>query len=207
MEIELVTLDKIIPYARNPRKNALAVANVASSIKEFGWRQPIVVDSEMVGVAGHTRLEAAHCLGVDKVPVHVARNLSVEQIKAYRLADNRTGQDAEWDHELLSLELTDLSDADFNLDFTGFTDNELTDLLNYKPSINELYPDGEKGSLQGLLAESHMAVHTYPEKNFIALDIFTCGNEGEPYSVVDYFREKLDVVSYSINIIPRGRTL
>ena len=71
--------------------------------------------------------------------------------------------------------------------------------------FHKFVPQGETSIW--LLAESHMAVHTYPEKNFIALDIITCGNEGEPYSVVDYFREKLDVVSYSINIIPRGRTL
>lgn len=129
MKIELIQTDKLIPYARNPRKNQQAVGKVAASIKEFGFRQPIVVDPDMVIIAGHTRLQAAQQLGIEEVPVHVAENLTPTQIKALRIADNRTHEEAEWDTELLPLELADLQEADFDLNLTGFDDSELTRLL------------------------------------------------------------------------------
>lgn len=86
MKVELFDLKKLVPYARNPRITAHAVDKVAASIKEFGFRQPIVVDSEMVIIAGHTRYQAAQKLGLKKVPVHVAEGLSAEQVKAYRIS-------------------------------------------------------------------------------------------------------------------------
>lgn len=129
MKIEKINIDRLIPYARNPRNNKASVSKVASSIKEYGWQQPIVVDNEMVVIAGHTRLLAAQQLGLNEVPVHIAANLTAEQIKAYRLADNRIAQDSEWDESLLALELAELESLDFDLDLTGFTPNELNDLL------------------------------------------------------------------------------
>lgn len=120
-------IEKIIPYARNPRKNEAAIDKVAASIKEFGWRQPIVVDQEMVVIAGHTRLQAAKRLGMDKVPVHVAEGLTDAQIKAYRLADNRSAQEAEWDIDLLALELGELEGIDISL--TGFDKDEIDKYL------------------------------------------------------------------------------
>ena len=125
MKVETAAIKTVVPYARNPRKNEAAVAKVAASIKEFGWRQPIVVDSEMVVIAGHTRLEAARALGMAKVPIHVAKDFTPQQIKAYRIADNRVGQEAEWDEDYLALELLDLQEADFDLSLTGFDDDEL----------------------------------------------------------------------------------
>lgn len=95
MKVELIEIGRVIPYARNPRKNEAAIAKVAASIKEYGFRQPIVVDEEMVIIAGHTRLQAAQTLALKKVPVHVATGLTPAQIKAYRLADNRTHEDAD----------------------------------------------------------------------------------------------------------------
>ena len=89
MKIENVSIAKVIPYIRNPRKNENAVEKVASSIKEFGFRQPIVVDEESVIIAGHTRYESAKRLGMETVPVHVAKGLTPQQVKAYRIADNR----------------------------------------------------------------------------------------------------------------------
>src|SRR5512134_3126740 len=127
MKVALVDIKRVVPYARNPRKNAAAVAKVVASLKEFGWRQPIVVDSEMVIVVGHTRLLAALQLGMDKVPVHVADNLTPAQIKAYRIMDNRSHEDSEWDDSLLALELGDLKDEDFDLELTGFADEELAE--------------------------------------------------------------------------------
>lgn len=129
MKIKNVAIDTVIPYARNPRNNQGAIAKVAGSIKEFGWQQPIVVDSEMVVIAGHTRLAAAQSLGMKKVPIVIAENLTPAQVKAYRLADNRVSQEAEWDHDLLTLELQDLVGEEYNLDLTGFSDDELAALL------------------------------------------------------------------------------
>jgi len=129
MKIQEVNIDDIIPYAKNPRQNDEAIAKVASSLKEFGWRQPIVVDKEMVVIAGHTRLGAARRLNYKKVPIHIATDLTENQIKAYRIADNRVGQEAKWDEDLLSLELKDLQLDGYDLEQTGFNDDELDALL------------------------------------------------------------------------------
>jgi ParB-like chromosome segregation protein Spo0J len=129
LKVDLIPIEKVIPYAKNPRRNEAAIAKVAGSIKEFGFRQPIVVDSEMVVIAGHTRLEAARSLGIANVPVHIAEGLSKSQIKAYRIADNRVAQEAEWDLDLLKIELSELRDEEFDLSETGFDEDELNDLL------------------------------------------------------------------------------
>jgi DNA modification methylase len=129
MDIITLPIAQLIPYARNPRRNDDAIATVAASIAEFGWRQPIVVDEQMVIVAGHTRWEAAKRLGMTVVPVHVARGLTPPQLRAYRLMDNRSHQNATWDDDLLKLELADLNLDDFDLTLTGFDDAELDRLL------------------------------------------------------------------------------
>jgi DNA modification methylase len=129
MRIETVALEKIIPYARNPRRNEHAVAKVAGSIKEFGWQQPIVVDTDYVIVAGHTRYLAAQQLGMKELPVKIADDLTPAQIKAYRIADNRTHEEAEWIDELLAIELGEIRDMGYDLDITGFDPDELDKLL------------------------------------------------------------------------------
>ncbi len=129
MEIQTVGIDEVIPYAKNPRKNDAAVDKVAGSLKEFGWRQPIVVDAEMVVIAGHTRLAAARKLKLDQVPIHIATDLTANQIKAYRIADNRVSQEAKWDDDLLALELADLDLENYDLSKTGFNDDELAALM------------------------------------------------------------------------------
>jgi len=96
MKIELWKLSQVKPYPNNPRVNDDAVDAVAASLREFGFRQPIVVDAEGVIICGHTRFKAAQKLGLEKVPVHVAKDLSPEQIKAYRKADKQTASLAEW---------------------------------------------------------------------------------------------------------------
>lgn len=135
MKVTFAPIEKIIPYARNPRRNERAIATVAASLKEFGWRQPIVVDEDMVVIAGHTRLEAARQLGMTEVPVHIARGLTPAQVRAYRLMDNRAAENAEWDEELLGLELDDLQLGDFDLRLTGFTDDELERLLRGEAAL------------------------------------------------------------------------
>jgi DNA modification methylase len=123
-------IDRPIPYARNSRKiPERAIDKVAASIKEFGFRVPIVVDKDDVIICGHTRLLAAKKLGLREVPVHVAENLTPAQVKAYRLMDNRSHQETDWDLELLGPELEDLKGLDFDLALTGFDERELEDLL------------------------------------------------------------------------------
>ncbi len=122
-------VETLVPYARNPRNNIAAIDAVKASIAEFGFRQPIVVDEKLVVIVGHTRLEAAKALGLKTVPVHVAEGLSPAQAKAYRLMDNRSHENAEWDDELLRLEFGDLKLDDFDLALTGFVSDELDKLL------------------------------------------------------------------------------
>src|SRR3974390_1869473 len=121
MDVANWPLGKIVPYARNARKiPARAIDKVAASIREFGWRQPIVVDKDSVIIVGHVRLLAARKLGLKEAPVHVASNLTPAQVKAYRLLDNRSHEEADWDYELLGPELEELQGLDFDLDLTGF---------------------------------------------------------------------------------------
>lgn len=114
-------IDKPIDYPQNARKwSGQAISKVAASIKAFGWRQPVVVDKDGVIVIGHLRRAAGRSLALTTVPVHVARDLTAAQIKALRLADNRTNQEADWDMELLASEFTALKELDFDLSLTGF---------------------------------------------------------------------------------------
>lgn len=143
MKIEQWDIERPIPYARNARIiSDQAVAKVAASIKEYGWRQPIVVDADGVIIAGHTRLQAAQRLGLDKVPVHVAKDLSDQQVKAYRLADNRSGQESQWDNDLLRLELEEMDlDIGTLTDITAFDASELDALLGTPETMDEGDPD------------------------------------------------------------------
>jgi DNA modification methylase len=127
--IEMRPLDGIKPYPGNPRVNDHAVEAVAASIKEYGWRAPIVVDGDGVIICGHTRLKAARKLGLSEAPVHVARDLTPEQVRAYRLADNRSAENSDWDYDLLPMELSALRDADYDLSLIGFSGEELSRYL------------------------------------------------------------------------------
>ena len=127
MKINNIAIDKLIPYHNNPRKDQ-AVDKVASSINEYGFQQPIVVDKNMVVVVGHTRLMGAKKLGLKRVPTVIA-DLSETQAKAYRIADNRINEDSTWDMELLNLEIAGLSEVDFDLDLLGFDSSELDKFL------------------------------------------------------------------------------
>lgn len=129
MKIKIVEIDKVIPYERNPRRNEKAIDGVAASIKAYGWQQPIVVDAHMVILAGHTRLQAAKKLGLETVPVHIAKDLTAAEAKAYRLADNKVSEAAEWDPELLKLEIDDLQLEGFDLELTGFTADDIEKML------------------------------------------------------------------------------
>jgi len=129
MKIELRPLANIKPYEANPRINDDAIDAVAISLKQFGFRQPIVVDTDGVIVCGHTRLKAAQKLGLEKAPVHVARDLTPEQIRAYRIADNKTAELAEWNLDLLAIELDALRSIDVDLASLGFDADELAKIF------------------------------------------------------------------------------
>ena len=130
-EIRITPVDNLIPYARNARTHSdEQVAQIAASIAEFGFTNPILTDGERGVIAGHGRLAAARKLGLKEVPVIELSYLTDTQKKAYILADNRLAMNAGWDDELLKLELTELKDADFDLDLMGFTSDELDRLIN-----------------------------------------------------------------------------
>lgn len=133
MQIVEKNLNELTPYENNPRDNDEAVQYVAASIREFGFKVPIVIDKDGVIVAGHTRYKAAQELGLETVPCIVADDLSPEQVRAFRLADNKTGEMAGWNYEMLELELEaiDINMAEFGFDFDVFHDND--DELDEKP--------------------------------------------------------------------------
>lgn len=124
-------IDEVRPYPNNPRHNDDAVEYVANSIREFGWQQPIVVDTDGTIIAGHTRHKAAKMLGMDTVPVVVADNLTPAQVNAYRLADNKVAEAATWDMEALAVELEGL-EVDFDMTMFDF------DEIGFEPSFDDV---------------------------------------------------------------------
>lgn len=129
MQIENKNIEDLIPYINNPRNNDEAVDAVASSIKNFGFKVPIVIDSNGEIINGHTRLKAAKKLGFEKVPVIIADDLTPEQVKAFRIADNKVAEIATWNEELLNIELGELAELDFDMTELGFDDiQELKDV-------------------------------------------------------------------------------
>lgn len=147
--IESWPIDSVIPYERNPRTiTEAAVQKVAASIREYGWQQPIVVDGNGVILAGHTRWRAAKHLGVQEVPVLVAANLTPEQARAYRIADNRVAEETGWDHDLLKDELRELAaqveGVAFDFGALGFDEKELESIMRaWDSDINVVEKHGE----------------------------------------------------------------
>ena len=163
MQIKTVAVQQLIPYVKNSRTHSDAqVAQIAASIKEFGWTNPILVDGENGIIAGHGRLMAARKLGHTEVPVIELAHMTDSQKKAYVIADNQLAMNAGWDTSLLSLELADLKDQGFNLDILGFDPKELDKLL-------------EPEQVEGLTDED--AVPDIPEEPVTKLgDIYQLGN-------------------------------
>lgn len=130
MQIEMIKTSELIPYEKNPRKNDAAVDKVAASIKEFGFLVPIVIDRNNEIAAGHTRLKAALQLGIERVPCVRANDLTDEQIKAFRLADNKTAEFAEWDFTELDKQLEELMNTEIDMTLFGFTFDVIPDDLD-----------------------------------------------------------------------------
>lgn len=128
MEIETISLTEIIPYPDNPRKNDKAVGIVVKSIKEFGFRVPIILDKDNEIIAGHTRYKAAQKLNMTEIPIIRVEDLTEEQIKAFRIMDNKSQDYSKWDMELLKGEMNDLKELGYDLELTGFNDGEVYNL-------------------------------------------------------------------------------
>lgn len=198
MQITEVDISTLIPYARNSRTHSDAqIAQIAASIKEFGWTNPVLVDGDKGIIAGHGRVMAARKLGYDKVPVIELKHMTESQKKAYIIADNQLAMNSGWDTNLLSLELSELQDADFDLSLLGFEDKELDKLL--QPEIVEGNTDED-------------AVPEVPEEPKTKLgDIYILGNHrlmcGDSASIDDVDKlmngDKADMVftdpPYNIN--------
>lgn len=163
MQIQQVKVEKLIPYARNSRTHSDAqVAQIAASIKEFGWTNPILVDGDNGIIAGHGRLMAARKLGYTEVPVIELKDMTESQKKAYIIADNQLAMNSGWDTSMLSLELAELQDDGFDLDLIGFDPKELNKLL-------------EPEQIEGLTDED--AVPEVPKEPKTKLgDIYQLGN-------------------------------
>ena len=144
LKIEYIKTKDIIPYENNPRKNDAAVEYVANSIKEFGFKVPIIIDKNNVIVAGHTRIKAAEQLGIKEVPCIRADDLTDEQIKAFRVADNKVSELAEWDFDKLNIELRDMEIdmGQFSFNFDVF--NSGTEFKDQSPINIDETEDGEK---------------------------------------------------------------
>ena len=159
MKIEQISIDLIKPYDKNPRKNDHAVEQVARSLKEFGFQQPIVVDKNMTIVVGHTRYKAARHLKLTEVPVVIA-DISEDKLQAYRLADNKLNELADWDTELLFAEMESIVSKG-NEQLTGFNLQEINDILNraddtiYTKKVDTpIYtPKGERPLIKDLYQE------------------------------------------------------
>jgi len=129
VKIEMIQISEIKAYSGNPRDNSGAIDAVAESIRQFGFKVPVIVDKDGTLIAGHTRILAAKELGMTEVPAIRADDLTPEQVKAFRIADNKLHELSKWDYELLPIELTQLQEMDFDLGVLGFDEKELAQLL------------------------------------------------------------------------------
>lgn len=189
MKVEAKSIDEIKPYENNPRDNDDAVDAVANSIKEFGWQQPIVVDNEGVIIAGHTRYKAAKKLGLKTVPVVVASKLTPEQVKAYRLADNKVGELADWNLPKLNIELDDINDIDMS-DF-GFDEN-IEENNSFGVESNSVSNNAEQNYEPDYTENSYEPDNTAnTESNYTQSNT---ENNNEELDLNDFSDDKFDVV-------------
>lgn len=168
MKVILKNIEDIIPYENNPRNNDEAVEYVANSIKEFGFKVPIIIDKDNIIVSGHTRFKASKKLGLKEVPVIIADDLTEEQIKAFRIADNKTGEKAGWDLDKLKIELGDL---DFDMTDFGFGDFELsmlTEDMEPEPYDEDIIDEYSEHSEENLASKRVIITYsTEAEEEFL----------------------------------------
>ncbi|MGO4885321.1 MAG: ParB N-terminal domain-containing protein, partial [Bryobacteraceae bacterium] len=169
MQIEMWDINRPKDFPGNARKRSTqALTKVGASIKSFGWRQPVVVDLDEVIVIGHLRRAAGRSIGLTECPVHVASDLTPEQIRALRLADNRTNEESVWDEALLARELKELAESDYDLSLAGFDPREIEDLLT-------LPDNGEQADVAPPLPENPVSRPN---------DLWLCGNRRNQHRVL-----------------------
>lgn len=177
-DIQIVSIDAITPYEDNPRLNDAAVDGVAMSIEQFGFTVPIVVDEDNVIITGHTRRKAAIQLGMKEVPIIVATHLSEQQVRAFRLADNKVAESAKWDDQALSREMELLSASGFSLDMTGFSKEEIDCLTTSVDAscLDDLNQDDVCGTIEDakahIVANKRVSVSIGSYKLFITKEEF-----------------------------------
>lgn len=208
-QIVYLDIDTILPYENNPRLNQEAVTGVRNSIKEFGFNVPIIVDSNMVIVTGHTRRLAAIELGLKSVPVIVASHLNEAQVAAFRLADNRLSENAKWDEGKLATELKYIQNMGFSLDMTGFTKAELDCLCGEVSAdcLSDLTYEGVCGSIVEVSTKEALtvliSVGSYklrvPMEVYLAWETMMLNKYGTSKEVVDFVREALMFTPAALN--------
>lgn len=181
LQHETWPIDKLIEYVRNPRKNDHAVDRVAAAIREFGFRVPVVAKSDGTVVDGHLRLKAAKKLGLTEVPVVLADDMTDLQIKAFRLSVNKMAELAEWDDELLAIELHELNAADFDMALLGFDAGELSAAMGLDEELDGDAPKIDEGI-------------DYKEKFAIIVE---CADEAEQQATF----ERLDSMGFTCKVL------
>ncbi|KAF6626359.1 ParB N-terminal domain-containing protein [Paenibacillus sp. EKM208P] len=205
MEIRFVNVEALIPYIKNARNNEKAVDYVATSIESYGFKNPILIDSNNEIIAGHTRLLAAKKLGLKRVPTILVDDLTPEQVKAFRIADNKTAEYADWNFELLAQELEELKLADYDLSLTGFDMSECEKLLDtlYEESVDDE---------DNFNVEEALPVHPITHKGDIWLlgkHKLMCGDSTNPQDIatlMDGKKAQLIVTDPPYNVDYTGKT-
>ena len=196
MNIVNIKTDKLIPYINNPRNNENAIDKVASSIQEFGFKVPIVVDKDNVVINGHTRLLASKKLGLEEVPCIIADDLSEAQIKAFRIADNKVSEYSTWDMELLQIELEALCEMGIDMEITGFNEIECMEMLedimpntdDYDVDIDD-YDDVSEGNLK---ADNMIISYFTEEEKAFLLELFREKNDGKKLFKAEEIMERYE---------------
>lgn len=200
MEIITKHINEIKPYEKNPRNNDNAVQYVANSIKEFGWKVPIVIDKDGVIVAGHTRYKAAQQLGIEQVPCVIADDLTPEQIKAYRIADNKTAEAASWNFIGLATELGDIQDIDLT-DF-NFSESEIDGLVGLSQDMGYIFNDIPNTETQKPIEGTYTPNYspTIDTKEITCEDVREAATEEkqkyEQASKMDYIKKNIIICPY-----------
>jgi DNA modification methylase len=205
LEIKFVNVETLIPYIKNARNNEKAVDHVATSIQSYGFKNPILIDSNNEIIAGHTRLLAAKKLGLKQVPTILVDDLTPEQVKAFRIADNKTAEYADWNFELLAQELEELKLADYDLSLTGFDMSECEKLLD---TLHEETVDEE----DDFNVEEALPEHPITRKGDIWLlgkHRLMCGDSTNPQDItilMDGKKAQLIVTDPPYNVDYTGKT-
>jgi len=183
MEIETLAIESLIPYVRNSRTHSDAqVAQIAASIREFGFTNPVLIDGDGGIIAGHGRVMAARKLGIPEVPCIRLAHLTDTQKRAYIIADNKLALNAGWDAELLQLELTDLHSDNFNMDLLGFDAADLSAAMGFEDELAASEVDSEP--FHGDASDKFQLMIEFATEQALAAEYERCKREGLPCKII-----------------------